>query len=168
MVKENPVKMPKREELLKEFEGYSYTGGGVKALMQHVAQRMHEEMARYNWVGFYFMEAPNYDALVLGPYVGSFNPWTRIPLEKGLCGAAASSGQTVAVNNVAKDPRYIGSDLVKSNMIVPIKVKGRVVAELCIESYFTDTFDAGEQAFVEGCAELVGRGMDRDGAGQGR
>src|SRR5450631_95279 len=149
--------MPKYEELLKKFEAYGRTADGVKSLMQHIAQHLHEGMTRYVWVGFYLMELPAFDALVLGPYVGSFMPTLRIPLDKGLCGAAATSGKTVAVNNVEADSRYLGSDFVKSNIIVPIFVKKRVVAELCIESYFADTFTAPEQKFIESCAALVGR-----------
>jgi GAF domain-containing protein len=96
----------------------------------------------------------------------------RIPLDKGLCGAAATSGETVVVNNVGADPRYLGSDLVKSNIVVPILVtksagkknaaKNRVAAELCIESYFADTFTAAEQKFIESCAALVGRSMEKE------
>jgi GAF domain-containing protein len=174
--------MPRHDELLQEFEAYGRSGRGVKFVMQQIAERLHEGMARYNWVGFYLMEAPAFDALVLGPYVGSFAPTLRIPLDKGLCGAAATSGETVVVNNVGADPRYLGSDMVKSNIVVPIfvgksevgksevgrseveksevkksDVKTRVVAELCIESYFADTFNPTEQKFIESCAALVGR-----------
>src|ERR1019366_401033 len=121
--------------------------------------------------------APAFDVLVLGPYVGSFAPTLRIPLDKGLCGAAATSGETVVVNNVGADPRYLGSDLVKSNIVVPIFVKKsevkksevkksegkkRVAAELCIESYFADTFTTAEQKFIESCAALVGRYLNKE------
>jgi len=110
----------KYEELLEDFTRYGRSANGAKSLMQHIAERLHEAMARYNWVGFYLMEAPACEALVLGPYAGSFMPTLRIPLDKGLCGAAATSGQTVVINNVKADPRYLGSDLVKSNIVVPI------------------------------------------------
>jgi L-methionine (R)-S-oxide reductase len=159
--KEIPFKMPAYEEQLKEFEAYGRSADGVKSLMQHISQRLHEETARYNWVGFYLMEVPTFKALVLGPHVGSFKPMVRITLDKGLCGAAATSGETVVVNNVGADPRYIGSDLVKSNIVAPIFVK-KLVAELCIESYFADTFTASAQKFIESCAALVGRYMEKE------
>jgi GAF domain-containing protein len=130
--------------------------------MQHIAERLHQALTRYNWVGFYLMEAPAFAALVLGPHVGSFKPTLRIPLDKGLCGAAATSGKTVAVNNVRADSRYLGSDMVKSNIVVPIFAKKRVVAELCIESYFADTFTPQEQKFIEDCASLIGRHMENE------
>jgi L-methionine (R)-S-oxide reductase len=150
------------DELLEEFEAYARSADGVKSLMQHIAQVLHERVARYNWVGFYLMETFPSKALVLGPYVGSFMPTLRIPLNKGLCGAAATSGKTVVVNNVGADPRYLGSDIVKSNVVVPILVKNEVAAELCIESYFADAFNAPEQKFVESCAALVGRWMKKE------
>jgi GAF domain-containing protein len=159
--------MSKHEQLLQEFEASSRSHNGVKPLLQHIANRLHEERTRYNWVGFYLMEPPHFDALVVGPYAGSFQPTPRITLDQGLCGAAASTGKTVVVNDVPADPRYLGSDMVKSNIVVPIFVKDRVVknrlaAELCIESYFANTFDAAEQKFIESCAELVGRCMAKE------
>lgn len=149
--------MSKHESLLQDFETSARTANRAESLMQHISDRLHEEMGRYNWVGFYLMEAPDFQALVVGPYAGSFQPTPRIPLDQGLCGAAATTGKSVVVNNVAADPRYLGSDMVKSNMVTPIFAKNRVVAEICIESYFVDTFNLAEQAFVESCARLVGR-----------
>jgi GAF domain-containing protein len=169
--------MSRYEDLLHEFEAYGRSAHGAKSLMQHIAQRLHESTTRYNWVGFYLMEVSPFEALVLGPYVGSFAPTLRIPLDKGLCGAAATFGETVVVNNVGADARYLGSDLVKSNIVVPIfaekseveksevkksEGKKRVVAELCIESYFADTFNAPEQKFIESCAALVGRYIEKE------
>jgi GAF domain-containing protein len=151
------------DELLKEFEVNGRSSKGSMALMEQVAQRLHEAMTRYNWVGFYLMDTFSHDALVLGPYAGSFMPTLRIPLDKGLCGAAATSGKSIVVNNVKADPRYMGSDLVKANMVVPILAKKRVMAELCIESYFADTFTLPEQKFIESCAALVGRALEKDG-----
>ncbi len=157
--------MARYEELLEEFEGYCRSASGATSavLMQHIADRLHESMTRYNWVGFYLMEAPAFGALVLGPCAGSFVPIQRIPLDKGLCGAAATSGKTVAVNDVAADPRYLGSDMVKSNLVAPIFSKKRVVAEICIESYFANTFTAAETGFIEACAALVGRYIEKNG-----
>jgi len=163
--------MSKHDSLLHDFELYARSADSSDALMQHISDRLHEEVGRYNWVGFYLMEAPDFQALVVGPYAGSFQPTPRIPLDKGLCGAAATTGKSVVVNQVAADPRYLGSDMVKSNMVTPIfassifatqgGAKKRVVAEICIESYFTDTFTAEEQTFVESCAALVGRYMEK-------
>jgi L-methionine (R)-S-oxide reductase len=96
--------------------------------------------------------------LLVGPFVGSFTPNARIPLDTGLCGAAATSGQVVVVQDVSKDPRYLaGSSMVKCEIVVPIFARKKLVAELDIESYFVNTFTEPEQKFVEACAEVVGK-----------
>ena len=80
--------------------------------------------------------------LLVGPFAGSFTPNARIPLDTGLCGAAATTGQTVVVDDVSKDPRYLsGSSMVNSEIVVPILVKAALAAELDVESYFAGTFD---------------------------
>jgi GAF domain-containing protein len=62
----------------------------------------------------------------------------------------------VVVQDVSKDPRYLaGSSLVKSEIVVPIYVKKKLVAELDIESYFADTFGKSEQEFIKGCAQVL-------------
>ena len=124
--------------------------------MERISQRLHERMTRYNWVGFYLVDATDPGVLQVGPFVGSFTPNARIPLNTGLCGAAASSGQSVVVHDVSKDSRYLaGSALVKSEIVVPIFAKNKLAAELDIESYFEGTFTKPEQNFVEACASIV-------------
>ena len=152
--------MPKYKDLFEEFEGYARASRPAQFLMEYMARRLHEQVARYNWVGFYLMENSAPPVLVLGPHAGSFTPTERIPLDRGLCGAAATAGKTVVVNDVLADHRYLGSKMVKSNMVAPIFVKNRVVAELDVESYFAQTFTKPEQEFIESCAALVGRCME--------
>jgi L-methionine (R)-S-oxide reductase len=147
-------------ELLKEFQDFAPTAPTAKALMERMAQRLHEKMTRYNWVGFYLVDPADAGILLVGPFVGSFTPNARIPLDRGLCGAAATSRRSVVVDDVSKDPRYLsGSPMVNSEIVVPIFVKGTLAAELDIESYFLSTFDKAEQDFVEACAAVVGKYM---------
>src|SRR5438445_13191423 len=88
--------------------------------------------------------------LVLGAFRGAATPHTRIPLNQGICGAAASSGQTVVVDDVAKDPRYLACSLeTKSEIVVPVFAYGRVVGELDIDSHFPAAFTAEPQEFVQ-------------------
>jgi L-methionine (R)-S-oxide reductase len=150
------------QDLLREFEDHLKTATSTESVMEYIAKRLHEKMARYNWVGFYLVDPTNSDVLLVGPFAGSFTPNARIPLNQGLCGAAARSGQTVVVDDVSKDPRYLaGSPLVKCEIVVPISVKGRLAAELDIESYFTATFAKAEQEFVEACARIVRSYLER-------
>jgi putative methionine-R-sulfoxide reductase with GAF domain len=148
---------PLHEELLQEFRNFAATAPTAESVMERIAQRLHEKMTRYNWVGFYLVDPTDSGVLLVGPFVGSFTPNARIPLNTGLCGAAARSGETVVVHDVLKDPRYLaGSPLVKGEIVVPILVKSKLAAELDIESYFTGVFTPDEQSFVEACAAVIG------------
>jgi len=152
--------MKRHEDFLAEFEVLASSGVTGTSLMQRISNRLHEELVRYNWVGFYLVDANDPGVLVLGPYAGTDTPHKRIPLNQGLCGAAASLKKTMIVNDVANDPRYLmGSEHTKSEIIVPLVVGNRVRGELDINSYFKDTWDAKEQQFVERCAALVGKSL---------
>ncbi|MGA2643252.1 MAG: GAF domain-containing protein [Candidatus Sulfotelmatobacter sp.] len=154
--------MPAHDELLRELQDFARTASTYTTVMERICQCLHEKITRYNWVGFYLIDPADPGALVIGPFVGSFTPNARIPLNTGLCGAAASSGETVVVHDVSKDPRYLaGSPLVKCEIVVPIFVKKKLAAELDIESYFTSTFTEPERNFVEACAAIVGKCMEK-------
>jgi L-methionine (R)-S-oxide reductase len=154
--------IPLHEELLREFQNFAKTAPTAQSVMERIAQRLHEEVARYNWVGFYLVDPADPGILLVGPFVGSFTPNARIPLDRGLCGAAARSGQVVVVHDVSTDPRYLaGSTMVKCEIVVPIFAKSKLAAELDIESYFTHTFNEAEQEFVEGCAAVVGNYLEK-------
>jgi GAF domain-containing protein len=149
---------PAHEELLREFQDFARNASTAKSVMEHIARRLHEEMTRYNWVGFYLVDPADPGVLLIGPFVGSFTPNARIPLDTGLCGAAATTRQTVLVQDVSKDPRYLpGSTMVNSEIVVPIFVRNDLAGELDVESYFAGTFDKAEQDFVEACATIVGK-----------
>jgi L-methionine (R)-S-oxide reductase len=151
-----------QEELLGEFQEFSKTAS-ANALMEQMARRLHEKMARYNWVGFYLVDPADPGILLVGPFVGSFTPNARIPLDTGLCGAAASTGRTVVVDDVTKDPRYLaGSSMVISEIVVPLYVRGKLAGELDVESYFPNTFTRAEEEFVEACAKVVEKRMARN------
>jgi len=127
--------------------------------MQDICNLLHERMLKYNWVGFYMLEPGTQPpALVLETFVGAMTPHTRIPLHQGICGAAASSGKTIVVDDVTKDSRYLACSLeTKSEIVVPIFVKEQVAGELDIDSHFAAAFGTDDEALVQYCAEVVGK-----------
>jgi L-methionine (R)-S-oxide reductase len=134
-------------------------------LMQKMVKLLHDRMLKYNWVGFYMLEpGAQPPMLVLGAFEGAMTPHTRIPLNQGICGAAASSGQTVVVDDVGKDPRYLACSLeTKSEIVVPVFVHGKVVGELDIDSHFPAAFTPENQELVQYCAMLVGKKLETSG-----
>lgn len=149
-------------ELLLQVERLAVDSPDAKALMQRLCDLVHSVLPRFNSVSFRLIDESDAAMLILGPYTGSFAPQLRIPFGQGLCGAAAIAQKTVVVNNVAGDSRYLqGSSMVKSEIVVPVLVGGKFMAELDVQSYFADTFkDAHDCAFVESCAKVVGKFME--------
>jgi L-methionine (R)-S-oxide reductase len=131
-------------------------------LMTNMVALLHERMLKYNWVGFYMLdETSKPPTLVLGPFQGAMTPHTRIPLNQGICGAAASTGKTVVVDDVAKDLRYLACSLeTKSEIVAPVFRHGKVAGELDIDSHFPAAFGTEDREFVEHCAALVGQKLE--------
>lgn len=103
-----------------------------------------------NWAGFYHMEQGR---LVLGPFQGK-PACIEIPLNKGVCGAAASRGETVLVKNVHEFPGHIACDSASnSEIVIPIRNNGAVVGVLDIDSpsigRFTEDDKEGLERFVK-------------------
>jgi L-methionine (R)-S-oxide reductase len=153
------------EEIRDEVTELARAVPTAQELMQAMVKLLHERMLKYNWVGFYMLEpGAKPPMLVLGPFEGAMTPHTRIPLNQGICGAAASSGQTVVVDDVSKDPRYLACSLeTKSEIVVPVFVHGKVVGELDIDSHFAAAFTSEHQELVQHCAVLVGKKLESAG-----
>ena len=149
-----------QQELAQELTVLADAAASVEDLMSVMVGRLKERMLYFDWVGFYMIEKGGIGedpVLVLGPYVGAITPHTRIPLNQGICGAAASSGHTVIVDDVNADPRYLACSIAtKSEIVVPIFVKGEVVGELDVDSHTPAAFTADDRQLVEHCARLVG------------
>jgi len=161
-----------QQDLAKELNALADSAGDAEELMSIIVGRLQERLAYFNWVGFYMLEKSSEGGdpvLVLGPYVGAITPHTRIPLNQGICGAAASSGRTVIVDDVNSDPRYLACSLeTKSEIVVPITVKGEVVGELDIDSHTPAAFQDDDRQLVEHCARLVGHYLEKAAYGQAR
>ncbi len=154
---------PTLDEVKKEVANLAAAVASPTMFMKEVVRLLHTRMTKYNWVGFYMIEQePSGEpVLVLGPFQGAMTPHTRIPLNQGICGAAASTGKTVVVDDVSKDDRYLACSIeTKSEIVVPIFAKGKVAGELDIDSHFSAAFKEEDRKLVEYCAQLVGKHMD--------
>jgi GAF domain-containing protein len=154
------------QTLADELTHVANSADSAEHLMTMIVERLQELLEHYNWVGFYMLDQGENGAepmLVLGPYVGAETPHKRIPLHQGICGAAVSSAQTVVVDDVNNDPRYLACSLeTKSEIVAPVFVNGKVVGELDIDSHLPAAFKEDDRQLVEHCAGLVGRYLERD------
>jgi GAF domain-containing protein len=114
---------------------------------------LQKERPHYNWVGFYYLSGGE---LVLGPFVGAPSPHKRIPLDKGICGAAVRERRTVNVPDVTADPRYLACSVeTKSEIVVPIEHNGEVVGEIDVDSHQPAAFGPADQSLLEGVASRL-------------
>src|SRR5947209_8333502 len=127
--------------LLAELKEAAAHCASAEDLMRQIVLRLQQAIPKFNWVGFYWLDRNDPNVLMLGPYVGAPTPHTRIPVNQGICGAAAATGQTIVVDDVNADPRYLACSLeTRSEIVAPVFVHGRVVGELDIDSHTLAAF----------------------------
>jgi GAF domain-containing protein len=151
--------MPVRTEfdIIRDLRSAARSAPTVHVLMATICHTLAHRMSGYNWVGFYLLDRNDPSTLVLGPFVGAATPHTRIPVDQGICGAAATEGHTIIVDDVKADLRYLSCSLeTRSEIVAPIRVHGKVVGELDVDSHEASRFKADDRELVERCAELVG------------
>jgi GAF domain-containing protein len=160
-----PVEVNK-QDVAKELDHLAESASSAERLMTAMVHLLAERLPAYNWVGFYLLETgAAQPALVLGPFVGAPTPHTRIPLHQGICGAAASSGETIVVDDVHSDPRYLACSLeTRSEIVAPVLVRGEVVGELDIDSHSPAAFGPEDRRLVEHCTRLVGQYLEKTSA----
>jgi GAF domain-containing protein len=120
-----------------------------------VCQLLSSSISYYNWVGFYFANQET-KTLHLGPYVGAETDHTVIPFGKGICGQVAVSNNNFVVPDVAAQDNYIAcSFTVKSEIVVPLFVKGENIGQIDIDSHIIDPFTDQDERFLEFVNEQI-------------
>jgi L-methionine (R)-S-oxide reductase len=148
----------KMAALLSEIRRAASSAPSLESLQQVVVEVLSRDLAHYNWTGFYMLDSADPDTLVLGPFVGDPTPHVRIPVTEGICGAAVASGETVIVDDVNSDPRYLSCSIkTKSEIVVPIYAQGKVIGEIDIDSHDAAAFKSEDRLFLEEVARIVGR-----------
>lgn len=127
------------------------------ALMATLACEIHHADDRFDWTGFYRVTEP--ELLKIGPYQGGHGCLV-IPFDRGVCGAAAKSGQTQLVADVEVFPGHIAcASSTRSELVIPVRNKANsVIAVLDIDSDQPDAFTTGDATALEGIlAGVFGR-----------
>jgi len=145
------------EKILARVRQFSATATDVAALQEFTVRLIAEQLPQYNWVGFYMLDPEDAGMLRLGPFHGAATPHVLIPVSQGICGAAVAHEQTVVVDDVTSDPRYLACSLeTRSEIVVPIRVRGKVVGEIDIDSHSPAAFKDADRGFLEEAAGVVG------------
>jgi GAF domain-containing protein len=121
--------------------------------MSRTVDILKRRVPHYTWVGIYLLDG---DELVLGPFLGKPSPHTRIPLGRGICGAAATQKATIIVDDVNSDPRYLACSLeTRSEIVVPVMRGGTVLGEIDIDSDRPAAFGDDDRRLLESVAAIL-------------
>ena len=116
------------------------------ANMANLSALLFNQLPDLNWAGFYIMRSGE---LVLGPFQGQV-ACVRIPVGKGVCGTAVATGQVQLVKDVHEFPGHIACDAASnSEIVLPLRHNGEIIAVLDIDSPSLARFDAEDQAGLE-------------------
>lgn len=144
------TKTERYEALLPQIASVVEDESDMIANMANIASMLHEAFGFW-WTGFYRVLD---GVLVLGPFQGPL-ACTRIKLGKGVCGTAWQQAQTIVVPDVDQFPGHIAcSSASRSEIVVPVKIKGEVVAVLDIDSAELNTFDETDKVYLERLVEM--------------
>lgn len=136
-------------QLLEQARGLMHGERDRVANAANLSALVFHALPQLNWVGFYFYDGAE---LVVGPFQG-LPACIRIPLDKGVCGAAASSRQTQRVADVHAFPGHIACDSAsRSELVVPLLDGDRLVGVFDVDSPVADRFDADDQRGLEAIA----------------
>ncbi len=118
-----------------------------------VVEAIHTSSDRFDWTGIYLVEG---DDLVLHNQLGAPTPHTRIPVGRGICGAAAAGRRTVVVPDVTADDRYLACGTsTRSEIVVPVTKLGYVFAEIDVDSDTPGAFDRADRETLEEIARRL-------------
>jgi L-methionine (R)-S-oxide reductase len=140
------------DELVKAADALTAGEPDTIANMANIAALLWQFLPDLNWSGFYRMIG---DELVLGPFQGKA-ACIRIPLNKGVCGAAARTATSQLVDDVHAFPGHIACDAdSRSELVVPVLRDGAVIAVIDLDSPLRSRFDGDDQRGIEELAALL-------------
>ena len=141
-------------QLLDAADALSAGEPDAVANMANIAALLWDFLPDLNWAGFYRVVDGE---LVLGPFIGR-PACIRIPMGQGVCGVAASKGATQLVEDVHAFPGHIACDAVtNSELVVPVKRDGKVIAVIDLDSPEKARFDKADAAGIEAIASMLAK-----------
>lgn len=143
--------------MAKQLESLIEEDSSYVPVLSNCAALLSEQFEDINWAGFYLVKG---DILVLGPFQGKL-ACIHIEKGKGVCGTAWASDSTQLVPNVHKFPGHIACDgASNSEVVVPVRRDGEVVAVIDIDSPSFERFTAEDAQGLELIAEVLGRSVE--------
>jgi len=145
------TKQEQYESLIPQIEGLLNGENNLVANLANISAALKEQF-NWWWVGFYWVDK---DELVLGPFQGPV-ACTRIKKGRGVCGGAWEQAKTLIVDDVEKFPGHIAcSSASKSEIVVPVFIKGVIVGVLDVDSEYLSHYDEIDKLYLEKIVGLI-------------
>lgn len=155
---------PEINSLLARIREMAVAAPTLDELERDIVEAIAEQFSYYDWTGFYMLDPEEPETLLLGCFVGELTSHVRIPVTEGICGAAVAEGETIVVDDVKTDSRYLSCSIrTKSEIVVPIRARGHVVGEIDIDSHSPAAFTEMDRVFLEEVAGIVGGYLEKQG-----
>ncbi len=149
-------------QILSDVGKFAESANDLASLQNFIVEIIRRRLPYYNWTGFYMLDPEDSNVLVLGPFRGAPTAHIRIPVTEGICGAAVAQGTSIIVDDVASDQRYLACSIeTRSEIVVPVRVNGKIVGEIDIDSHERAAFSPQDRRFLEECAAIVGGFLER-------
>jgi len=117
--------------------------------LQSICDYLEAQISHYDWVGFYFKNGDK-EELKLAQYTGEPTDHIIIPFGKGICGQVAVSNENFIVQDVSDQDNYISCGWkVKSEIVIPIFVKGENIGQIDIDSHTANIFTKKDEELLE-------------------
>jgi L-methionine (R)-S-oxide reductase len=131
---------PALQDIVSELRRFAKTAKDLASLQEFTVDLIAKRLSHYNW-------APT--------------EHVRIPVTQGICGAAVAHGETVIVEDVSSDPRYLACSIeTRSEIVVPIRANGSIIGEIDIDSHELTAFGEQDRSFLEECATVIGEFLE--------
>ncbi len=148
----NAPKSDMYRELVKSADALTRGESDGVANMSNIAALLWEFLPDVNWTGFYRVVDGE---LVLGPFQGKA-ACIRIPFGRGVCGAAAQTGETQLVEDVHAFPGHIACDANSaSELVVPVMRDGNVIAVVDLDSPSRGRFDDDDARGIQSLVAVI-------------
>lgn len=150
---DNFMPVVNEHQLLAMVDDFIHTATSRHSALEAIVGLLASNYKHFTWTGIYILEDGE---LNLGPYRGDPSPHVKIPIGKGICGAAVKEGKTIVVPDVNADDRYLACSVnTKSEIVVPIFKEGKIVGEIDIDSDDINAFNERDQVILEKVAEKI-------------
>ncbi len=131
----------------------------LTANLANLSALIYNSVPNLNWAGFYWLDSPS--ELVLGPFQGQV-ACVRIPVGKGVCGTAVSTGSSQLVDDVHQFAGHIACDSAsESELVVPIRVAGGVVGVLDLDAPIKARFNEQDRHGFEQLVQVLERHLEQ-------